>query len=90
MIFAVGLSAAPWPTSGRSTRESKVRALGRVLADGVREGGSIDEAFALAAAVDEFEAAHVLVLKYVQDTPVPPRVSAPCRRTSRRVGKQPS
>jgi hypothetical protein len=58
--------------AGRSTLKAKVHALGRILADGVTDGQSIDEAFALAAALDDLEAVHVLVLKYLDENPSPP------------------
>lgn len=58
--------------AGRSTMRKKVRALAWVLVDGVQEDGSIDEAFALAAALDDLEAVHVLILKHMADIPVPP------------------
>jgi hypothetical protein len=61
----VELLARVLEAAGRSTLEAKVRALGRVLADGLREGELLDEAFMLAAALDELEAAHILVLQFI-------------------------
>lgn len=48
--------------SGRSTLEEKISALGRVLAAGLPDGGAVDEALMLAAALGDMEAAHVRTL----------------------------
>lgn len=50
-LFARIISAA-----GRTPLEDKLRALGRVLAAGLDPAGQVDEAFALAAALDNMEA----------------------------------
>jgi hypothetical protein len=49
--------------------------LGRVLADGVAKGGALDEAFILASALADLEAAHDLVLQFMA-TPEPPSEAA--------------
>lgn len=67
----VELLARVLEAAGRSNLDAKVRALGRVLADGVRDGGNVDEAFALAAALGDLDAVHVLVLTFLADNPIP-------------------
>lgn len=61
--------------AARAPLEEKIVALGRVLADGLREDGSISEALILAAALADLEAPHISVLKHIVDNPVPPRVT---------------
>jgi hypothetical protein len=68
----VELVARVLEAAGPSTLEEKVQALGRVLAEGVREEGDIDEAFALAATLDDLEGVHVLLLQYLAEHPQPP------------------
>jgi hypothetical protein len=54
-----------------TTREDKIRALGRVLADGLRDG-DVDEARLLAAALALLEGPHVAVLAHLNAHPAPP------------------
>ena len=56
-LFARIISAA-----GRTPLEDKLCALGRVLAAGLDPANQVDEAFALAAALDDVEAPHLQVL----------------------------
>ncbi len=58
--------------AARSTLEAKVTALGRVLADGLREDGDTDEALLLAAALAAIEGPHVAVLAHLDAHPGPP------------------
>jgi hypothetical protein len=58
--------------AGRTPLDAKVRALGRVLAEGVSGDGSIDQAFAMAAALDDMEASHVAALHHLAHVPTPP------------------
>lgn len=54
--------------AGRTPLKEKIPALGLVLADGLREGGNVDEAFLLAAALDDLEAPHVRSVAHMTDT----------------------
>ncbi len=57
----------------RTPLEAKLRALGRVLADGVRqEDGKAGEATVLATALDDIEAPHIEVLRLLSEQPLPP------------------
>ena len=59
--------------AGRTTLKSKIRALGRVLAEGLgEEEGAVDEAMELAAALNDLEALHVEVLDRMDKVPTPP------------------
>jgi hypothetical protein len=58
--------------AARAPLEEKIAALGRVLADGLRNDGSVSEALILAAALADLEAPHIAVLMYVTENPVPP------------------
>lgn len=58
--------------AARTSLEEKVTALARVLAEGLRDGGSVDEAFVIAAALADLEAAHVIVLNHLAVKPLPP------------------
>ena len=58
--------------AGRSTMPAKVQALGRVLADGLRDDAQLHEAFALAAGLEDMEGVHVQLLQYLADHPRPP------------------
>ncbi len=52
--------------------KEKVTALARVLADGLHDGGSVDEALVIAAALADVEAAHVFLRHYIAVNPFPP------------------
>jgi hypothetical protein len=56
----------------RTPLDQKITALARVLADGLNDGGSVDEALVIAAALADVEAAHVYVLQYIAETALPP------------------
>jgi hypothetical protein len=58
--------------AARTPLEAKVTALARVLAEGLREGGSTDEAIIFAAALENIEAAHVFLLHHLAIHPLPP------------------
>ena len=58
--------------AAHSNLEEKIAALGLVLAQGLSEDGDFDEAFALAGALADIEAPHILVLEKIDKTPVPP------------------
>lgn len=55
-----------------ATLEDKVRALSRVLVDGLEDDADMGEAFILAAALADIEAPHVEVLKFINAQPIPP------------------
>jgi hypothetical protein len=57
--------------AGRSTFEAKLRALAKVLADGVMDGGSVYEAMVLVPVIEDLEAPHVLLLRHLDATPMP-------------------
>lgn len=59
-------------SAARSTLQEKVRALGRVLSDGLRADGNTHEALILAAALNVIEAPHALLLQYMDENPEPP------------------
>ncbi len=65
----VELLARVIEAAARSTLEAKVTALGRVLADGLREEGDTDEALLLAAALAAIEGPHVGVLAHLHAHP---------------------
>lgn len=58
--------------AARTPLEAKVRALGRVLAEGLEEGAAVDDPLLLAAALADVEAAHVVVLQHFVINPLPP------------------
>lgn len=58
--------------AARTPLEGKITALAQVLAEGLRDGGSVDEAFVIAAALADIEAMHVFVLHYLAVRPLPP------------------
>jgi hypothetical protein len=58
--------------AARTPLEEKVTALARVLAEGLRDGESVNEALVIAAALADIEAAHVYVLHHLAVTPLPP------------------
>jgi len=49
-------------SSARSTFEERIDALGRVLAEGLHEGGDVGEALVLARALEVLDEPHVVVL----------------------------
>lgn len=51
----------------RTTREQKIRALGRVLANGLDGHATVDQAQILTAALDAIEAPHIQVLVVLRD-----------------------
>ena len=58
--------------AARTPLDEKVTALARVLAEGLRDGGSVDESVVIGAALADLEAAHVFVLRHLAVTPLPP------------------
>lgn len=60
-----------------TTLEAKIRALSRVLVDGLADDADMGEAFILAAALTDVEAPHIKVLEYIDAQPVPPLESRP-------------
>lgn len=63
--------------AGRSTLEEKIPALGRVLAAGLPEGDTVDEALLLAMALAAIEAPHVQILATIaEEQPEPDGVGA--------------
>lgn len=58
--------------AARTPLEAKVTALARVLAEGLREGGSTNEAIVIAAALENIEAAHIFLLHHLAIHPLPP------------------
>lgn len=58
--------------SARATLEAKIKAFGRLLADGLGDRGDIDEALLLASALVAIEAPHVAVLAHLDAYPGPP------------------
>lgn len=68
----VELLARVLEAAARTPLKKKVTALARVLADGLRDGGSVNEALVIAAALADVEAAHVRLLHYIAVNPFPP------------------
>ncbi|MFD5827842.1 hypothetical protein [Lentzea sp. NPDC060358] len=58
--------------AARTPVEKKITALAQVLAEGLRDGGSVDEALVIAAALTDVEAPHVFVLHHLAVQPLPP------------------
>src|SRR4051794_34708234 len=58
--------------AARATMEAKVKAFGRVLAEGLRDDGDVDEALMLASALAAIEAPHVAVLAHLDAYPQRP------------------
>lgn len=58
--------------AARTTLEKKVRALTRVLVDGLQDDADMGEAHILAEALAAIEEAHALVLQRIHDEPVAP------------------
>ena len=58
--------------AGRSTLEEKISALGRVLAAGLRDGDTVDEALLLAMALAAIEAPHVQILATIAEEQAEP------------------
>jgi hypothetical protein len=52
--------------------EVKIQALAEVLAEGLQVDGKVHEARVLTAALADIEAPHVDLLRFLQDTPLPP------------------
>lgn len=64
--------------SARATLPAKIRAFGRVLAEGLSDDGDVDEALLLASALAAIEAPHVAVLQHLAAHPqTPPRLTRP-------------
>jgi hypothetical protein len=58
--------------AARSTLQTKVVAFGRVLAEGLRDDGDVDEALLLASALAAIEVPHIAVLQHLSHHPGPP------------------
>jgi hypothetical protein len=58
--------------SARTTIAGKIDALGRVLADGLKDDGDTAEALLLATALEVLEGPHVVVLDFLERTPQAP------------------
>ncbi|MDK3258099.1 hypothetical protein [Blastococcus capsensis] len=56
----------------RTPLEEKIRALGRVLGEGLSQDGDVSEAMVLATALADIEAPHVAVLQLLYEQPGPP------------------
>lgn len=67
----IELAAKVCEAAAQTTMPAKIRALARVLADGVGPGGDVDEATVLALALRDLEGSHIQVLRTVEKAPTP-------------------
>lgn len=80
----VELLARVLEASARTPLDEKVRALGKVLASGLADDGDTDEALLLAAALEDIEAPHIMVLNHLVKHPnTPAELQRPRQQSSR-------